>query len=199
VIDLRDLKTQAAVGGGAILIALVYVVQSQRPDAAPGSGGGPLIVSLTPEMQKRLDSAGRHNRHPREQGIIDRVQKTLGALPEEQRPAALRAMPKGPRFIWTTFWVEADVKNGGFDQYFLNGWGPFAADAAEGFRAMGVEAYARLVERALEIHRKETTDRSERNPAFEPLDHDFYNLDDDNPIERLRAQYIDAHPAEFAD
>jgi hypothetical protein len=150
-------------------------------------------------MQKRLASTGRHNRHPREHGIIDRVQKTLGALPEEQRPAALRSMPKGPRFIWTTFWVEAEVKNGGFDQYFLNGWGPFAADAAEGFRAMGVEAYARLVERAVELHRKESKDRSERNPAYDPLDHAVYKLDDDNPVEKLRAQYIDAHPAEFAD
>jgi hypothetical protein len=197
--DLRDLKTQAAVGGAAILIALVYLLQSQRPDPPSGSGGGPLVVTLTSEMQKRLASAGRDSRHPRERGIIDRVQKTLGALPEEQRPAALRAMRPGPRYLWSTMWVEAEVKNGGFDQYFLNGWGPYAADAAEGFRAMGVEAYARLVERAIEIHRRESRGRTERNPAFDPLDHEFYNLDDDNPVEKLRAQYIDAHPAEFAD
>jgi uncharacterized protein DUF4375 len=47
--------------------------------------------------------------------------------------------------IWT---LEADVNNGGFDQYYLNSAGDHAHDAPRALRAIGAAAMAAVVEEA---------------------------------------------------
>ncbi len=50
--------------------------------------------------------------------------------------------------VWT---LEADVNNGGFDQYFFNSWGDHADVAPDAFRAIGARKTAAIVERATQV------------------------------------------------
>ena len=47
--------------------------------------------------------------------------------------------------VWT---LEADVNNGGFDQYYVNSSGDYAWFAPQALRAVGAEKTAEIVEQA---------------------------------------------------
>jgi hypothetical protein len=108
------------------------------------------------------------------------------------------------RILFPTHWLCAEVYNGGFHQYFHNGTGLHAPEAVVGFRKLGLEDIAEIVERAMsvfgpELPRKrediigfldsiEGDQPSEWDPFFE-LNDEFYaairvpgapDLSDDN-------------------
>lgn len=58
-------------------------------------------------------------------------------------------LPQKVRHLLAAHWCQSEVCNGGFDQFFLNSTGVLAPEAAEGFRAMGLERAAVLLERAM--------------------------------------------------
>lgn len=73
--------------------------------------------------------------------IIDRVGATehaAGALAYE----AVVALPNSLVATWTAWCVEAEVLNGGYNQYFWNSTGRYAPEAAQAFLALGSEPYA---------------------------------------------------------
>jgi len=193
-------RTQSILAGLAAVAALVsYLAVHRPPSDAPGGHydeRGHWVVPIPPKLQKRLESRTAAPGHPRESAILDRVEKKIrGLLPDQVREALL-SFPPGSRYVWATFWVEAEVENGGFDQYFANGHGVAARIAAEGFRALGVEKYAVLVEKAIVIH-ESGPGAAVPNPRYEEIDDAFYDLEDLQPLPTLRAKYIDAHPEEF--
>ena len=54
-----------------------------------------------------------------------------------------------PERVFVSVWeLEAEVNNGGFQQYFLNGSGRIAPHAVAALRAVRAEAMAKIVERA---------------------------------------------------
>jgi len=63
----------------------------------------------------------------------------------------LDGLSAGFRAVYSTWWVEAEVNNGGLNQYFWNSSGEFARDAVAGFDRIGVPAMARLMERGIAI------------------------------------------------
>ncbi len=65
------------------------------------------------------------------------------------RLSIVRAMPAGVRAIYTTWLVDAEVCNGGFNQFFWNPSGEFGGDALAGYELMGAEAYAAVMRGAL--------------------------------------------------
>ncbi len=80
--------------------------------------------------------------------------------------------------------LEADLNNGGFNQYFFNSHSDHAAVVPDALRAIGAPRTAAIVERALEIFPDgapaERTTRQElleeldpENDAFEGLDREF--------------------------
>ena len=182
------IRTQAAIGGAAIAAALTFI--AIRNGGSSSGGGyyderGHYVVPIDPELGKALTRPSRA--HPREDAILDFVEK---------KRTSLSTLSPGCRAVWTTFWVEAEVNNGGFDQYFLNTDGAYAKDALEGFRALGNSSYVSLMEQAIAIHQAQKK-RDGRNPRYDPLDDLFYKLDEKEPLDALRARYIDAHPDEF--
>jgi hypothetical protein len=62
--------------------------------------------------------------------------------------AVVDALPDPLRWIWAMFLLDADVCNGGFNQYFYNSSGLWVDDAIAGYRAMGMPEYASIVDRA---------------------------------------------------
>ena len=87
--------------------------------------------------------------------------------------------------------LEAEVNNGGFDQYFFNSAGGDAEMALAGLKEMGASSAAVLLERAMAVFpgSKPPSDRSQRwkvmdkikahsEPVWEKCDSEFYKLNE---------------------
>ena len=93
--------------------------------------------------------------------------------------------------IFLLIWeLEADVNNGGFNQYFFNSAGDHALDVPAALRSVGASTTASIVDRALQTLAGDfSADRSARQlvleridpetEAFDSLDQEFYAYPDD--------------------
>jgi hypothetical protein len=52
------------------------------------------------------------------------------------------------RLLVAIWWIESDVNNGGFDQYYFNSGGDFATMVPSALREIGAHAMARIVDEA---------------------------------------------------
>ena len=98
-----------------------------------------------------------------------------------------------PDQVLVTIWgLEADVNNGGFDQYYFNDTGNQAWFAAEALRSIGAHRMAAIAEKANAVFGDAgpPTDRDERQAAllrigestegvWEQLDQEFHAYPDD--------------------
>ena len=97
------------------------------------------------------------------------------------------------RRLLAAYWVEAEVNNGGFDQYFFNSAGDNAELALAGLKEMGAVGAAALLERAMTVFpggkpladrfkRQEVMERiaAQSKPVWEKCDSEFYK-----PKERI--------------
>lgn len=91
------------------------------------------------------------------------------------------------RRLLAAYWVEAEVNNGGFDQYFFNSAGDNAEAALAGLKEMGAAGAAALLEQAMAVFPggKPPADRFKRQevmqqiatqskPVWEKCDTEFY-------------------------
>jgi len=118
-------------------------------------------------------------------------------------------LSKGFIAVYVTFWVEAEVNNGGFNQYFWNSSGQFGLEAIEGFREIGAAACADLMSRAVATavaefpemqkhYERGTLDafrESYEHTQLDELDTEFYALGEG--LSDLRIKYIRSHPHLF--
>jgi len=141
--------------------------------------------------------------------ILDALRERLGWVGATHEYDSVRRLSPGLTMLWSTDVVDGEIRNGGFNQLFWNRYDLYAADAIEGFRLIGAEEHARLVEDALKLFEAE-------RPRLEP----FYaegtleafsqsceqtgldRLDDQWLFQALdfrpkRLSYIRAHPDEF--
>jgi hypothetical protein len=120
------------------------------------------------------------------------------------------SLPRGFQAVYSTWWVRAEVNNGGFHQYFYNKGVDWAFMALEGYKLFGQLDLAGLMARAIEVYLQEepgqlahhTDDptqllaeyvQAREISTLPELDSLFYKADDQAPVER----YIRAHRAEF--
>jgi len=73
----------------------------------------------------------------------------------ENEYAIVTNLSSGMQYIYATWWLEAEVNNGGFNQYFYNSTGQFAEEAYKWYIAMGALKMAEIVEDAVNILFKE--------------------------------------------
>jgi hypothetical protein len=105
------------------------------------------------------------------------------------KPAARRTLTE--RKLAAVYAVQAEVNNGGFDQYFFNDSGDDSALALQGLREMGSAQGVKLMQRALNVFPggKPPADRLKRQLLVERLrpraaatwgacDHGFFTIDD---------------------
>jgi hypothetical protein len=126
----------------------------------------------------------------------------------ETRLKLLNALPEGLRAFLAVGLVDAEVKNGGFHQYFWNRGDGGARLAVFGFRLLGAEDHAALMQEAIEIREreravlspfvargtKEAFSESRQHTALAPLDMRYYGLPD---VEPALARFVRAHPEMF--
>ena len=124
-----------------------------------------------------------------EQAIIDYVvQKIVGR--HDQEAEIIRGMSVGIRATHSTWVVDGEVKNGGFNQFFWNSSRQYAVDAVAGFNLFGLPALARIVERATEVHQKEETRlaKFKQRGSLEAFSESYK----ENPLNSLDDEYYEA-------
>jgi hypothetical protein len=140
--------------------------------------------------------------------IVERVLAVIGDdWNEEVR--IVRALPRGPRMVYTTRMLQAEVLNGGFNQYFWNSSGRLAEDALASYRLIGAKLHAKLLEEAMEQRRIEEPEmkrlretgtqqafsESYKHTKLGAFDRRFRGLGEN--ADRMRMDYIRSHPQEF--
>jgi hypothetical protein len=102
--------------------------------------------------------------------------------------------------------LDADVRNGGFDQFFWNKDWEDIRPAVDGLRALGAVEAVAVVERAVQLVKKKyplgmrTPDRTGRDPDLDSLDREYYAaLPHRTPrsFESLLAAYVRTHLDDF--
>lgn len=143
-----------------------------------------------------------------EQAVIDYVDIKIGDRYDREE-AIVAGLAPGFMIIYSTWGVEAEVNNGGFNQYFWNPAGQYADEAVAGFDAIGASAHAALMSRAIEVEREvhervqqlkargtlEAFSESYQSNPLNELDDQFYALKED--LSMLRIAFIRTHPELF--
>lgn len=102
------------------------------------------------------------------------------------------------------FWLEADVNNGGFEQYYFNSSGNYALDTPPALEEIGAKRTAEIVKEANSHfpggHPSKDWDErisledqvsEEIRTKWRELDSEFYKYED--PLEQLQVNYMKSH------
>ena len=138
--------------------------------------------------------------------ILEMVEKKVND-DYEREFEIVTALSPGVRMVYATWFLEAEVANAGFLQYFFNSTGRFASEALEGYRLIGALQHADTVERAIKtfdqekvtlktVWEKSGLEESYRLSAMPGLDDIFMGLTED--VDALRNRYIREHLDAFS-
>lgn len=106
------------------------------------------------------------------------------------RGRELERLSPGLRMLRATEHLESEMKRGGFARYFARFGGGLALRAMQGYRLVGADCHAELVEAALATH----LCSGSRPRSFRVLDDAFRDLE--SPRE-LKLDYVRDNPSEF--
>jgi len=87
--------------------------------------------------------------------IVQHVALQVDELGEENRDAIVSRLPSGTQAVYTTWLVDIEVNNGGFNQFFFNAYGQYAGLALAGYELLGAEDYAAVMRAAIATHEAE--------------------------------------------
>jgi hypothetical protein len=144
-----------------------------------------------------------------EQSVIDNIYELAGDNHEKEFENVSK-LSNGQKALFSTWWLEAEVNNGGFNQFYFNSSGQYAKMAEIGFKTIGAEKFSELTSRANEIFQEnkkrleefddgtmESFSESYKDNPLNDLDTEFYNLYDSENISDLRIKYIRENINEF--
>jgi hypothetical protein len=190
-------------------ITSTNIDHKQLEDSIEAFKNRPIFTELTLQI---LDSVHDDNL---EQTIIDNIfskQNSIGS--NDKNYSIIKSLSKGRQAVFATWGLEAEVNNGGFNQYFYNfsTSGQYAEEAADGFVLIGAKKHANLTQRAIDLYMKnikyfekykdgtlESFSKSYDNNSLDKLDKEFYTLDSVEHLSKLRIDYIRKHKNEFID
>jgi len=130
----------------------------------------------------------------------------------------LEQFSESQRKMFALNWYDAEVCNGGHDQFFCNSTGIVWKDALEGFRMVGADSLADNFQKAVDMfegsvpfdreERQEMLEKITRNPDYDENDEEseeyldvFDELDrfyyDNEDFYELMDIYVKNHPKEF--
>lgn len=142
-----------------------------------------------------------------EYAIIDHVSYLISDDYQNEYKIVM-ALPQEIRAIYTTWEVDAEVNNGGFNQYFWNSSGQFRHEAIAGYELIGAGQHAALLREAVAIYEKEEArlkkykdkgtleafSESYKENPLNPLDDRFFKMDDAGV---MRVKFIREHLEAF--
>jgi hypothetical protein len=124
---------------------------------------------------------------------------------EAEYNKSLAGFTREQRLVYAVVWYFYEVENGGHDQFYYNSTGIVWKYALDGFREMGVdEAAAILEESAKRMGGNPSLERKTRweqmdtfQPEFGDLDERLYDLDDRIHLYGIMQDYIKKHRNAF--
>ncbi len=124
---------------------------------------------------------------------------------ESEYKGSLARFSRQQQLILGILWYQAEVNNGGHDQFYFNSTGIVWREALAGLEALRLpEFVAILKESASYLGGEPDADRTTRQkqlekykPDFEQLDTRFYRLDRDGDLDKAMQQYISGHRKAF--
>jgi hypothetical protein len=143
-----------------------------------------------------------------EQAIIDYIWEEWKKHGWRREDLSQELSP-GLNAILLTWEVEAEVNNGGFNQYYFNSTGPFAEDAVKAFEFFSASQHAQLMREAIKVRAAEEAEmqkfkdentleafsESYKATKLGDLDERFYDLKEN--LSELRIAKIRARPDLF--
>ncbi len=143
-----------------------------------------------------------------EQAVVDYVFTKIGDDWDNQIEI-VNSLNESFRGVFATWWLEAEVNNGGFNQYFWNSYGYWAEDAISAFYDYGADKYAEVAKKAVskflaeaETHKEfrelgtlEAFSASYKHTELGNLDNEFWDIEED--LSKLRISYIRKYPEKF--
>jgi Domain of unknown function (DUF4375) len=91
-----------------------------------------------------------------DQQIMDCIENRLSEF-NYDTGCLLKSLPSGAKALYLTWVVEGEVNNGGFNQFYWNGYGKHAHDALKAFEYFGALEHAEIVRLAIYTRSKEKT------------------------------------------
>lgn len=144
-----------------------------------------------------------------EQTIIDNIYEIVGDNYEKEFENVSK-LTKGQQAVFSTWWLEAEVNNGGFNQFYFNSTGKYAQMAELGFKTIGALKFSKITLHANKLY----TENKERLEGFDDgtldgfsesyednplniMDTEFYEVYETENISELRIKYIRENIADF--
>lgn len=123
----------------------------RNPDWTPASADDDRLIALfEPHTQEFQRSEVREKVN----AVAREVEQTLLAPgPHRMHIASLRPLGRGHCYFHAMRWVDAEVRNGGFEQLYSNTGGAEVADAIEAHRAIGQDRIAAIIAESLRYAR----------------------------------------------
>lgn len=94
-----------------------------------------------------------------EQVILDYIQTKISD--DKSEFSIISNMSLGFQMIYSTWLLESEINNGGFNQFFINSSGKFAEMASESLKLLGAIDFYSILQKAIEIFEAE-----KRNPEL---------------------------------
>jgi len=155
-----------------------------------------------------IETLNKINDENLEIAILDYIDSKVGNDYENQY-LIITNLSKGFQAIYTTWEVEAEVNNGGFNQYFWNSTGEFANEAIEGFKQIKAEEFEKIMKGAVATAISENKEmkkfrdkgtieafsESYKHTSLNTYDDEFYNCKEN--LSALRIKYIRDNPELF--
>jgi hypothetical protein len=196
----------------AAIIILIIILSIAVVIKLTGSNSYSLLSAITGKhsglQRKDLDSV------PDDQLITTVMDWMWGKFNPEwsDQYEVISSLPKACQDIYSTFTIECEVNNGGFNQCYYNSSKEFTLMAEEGFKAIGAEGFADIMARANSTYSEikddlekqndgtlESFSKSYENNPLNELDTQFYAMYEKESLEQLYIDYIRDNAGYFGD
>ena len=130
----------------------------------------------------------------------------------EKEYETVMSWSKSRQAIYIIWALEAEVNNGGYNQFYFNSSGQFYKHLPEALRLVGAYKFADLTQRANEIFEKENEQitkeqdgtlegfsKSYENNPLNDFDDEFYELYQTENLQQIQVGYIRNNKKEFID
>lgn len=141
--------------------------------------------------------------------VFDNLAEKLGTNYEKEYETVMR-WNKSRQAIYMIWILEAEVNNGGYNQFYFNSSGQFYKQLPGALQLVGADQFANLTTRANAVFEKENkkitqhqdgtlegfSKSYDENP-LNKLDDEFYELYKTEDLQQLQIDYIRKHKADF--
>lgn len=143
--------------------------------------------------------------------VYDNLYRKLSATHDKEYEIVV-SWNKSRQAIYMISQLQTEVNNGGYNQFYFNSSGQFAAALPEALKLVGATKFADLTERANSTFEKEKSkitkdqdgtvegfSKSYENNPLNKFDEEFYKLNETKDLQKIQVDYIRKNRKEFTD